>query len=330
MALGEFELIDRYFRPLQQVGAQQSGRIVTGIGDDAAVLELPPNRQLVAALDTLVEGVHFPVDSPPASIGHRALAVNLSDLAAMGATPAWYLLSLTLPRVNEDWLAEFAQGMYALAQRASIALVGGDTTRGPLSLSVQVMGHVAPGAAITRTGARPGDLLYVSGNPGDAAAGLALELDSRCDERNDDDSQRTLRQRFRYPQPRLALGSALVGLASAAMDVSDGLAADAGKLAAASGCGARIDAERLPLSAALRAHCTPAQALRHALSGGDDYELCFTVPQARATELASRAAQCGTTVTRIGAIEAAPGLRLFHEGRALAQDFCGFDHFART
>lgn len=326
--MGEFELIDRYFRPLQQSGPAGRERILTGIGDDAAVLELPPGRQLVAALDTLVEGTHFPVGSPPASIGHRALAVNLSDLAAMGAEPAWYLLSLTMPRADEAWLAALAQGMHALAARVPIALVGGDTTRGPLSLSVQVLGHVAPGEALTRAGARPGDLLFVSGSVGDAAAGLALELDADSDERQDDAAQATLRSRFRFPVPRLSLGRALRGLASAAIDVSDGLAADAGKLAAASGCGLRIDTDRLPLSDALRAACAPALALRHALAGGDDYELCFSLPPSQLPEFAARIAEGGTKATCIGVIESTPGVRLFDAGRPQHLDFPGFDHFA--
>jgi thiamine-monophosphate kinase len=325
--MGEFDLIDRYFRPLQQGDVRSCGHIVTGIGDDAAVLELSPGRQLVAALDTLVEGVHFPAGSPAASIGHRALAVNLSDLAAMGAEPAWYLLSLTMPRVDEVWIAELAQGMQALAQCAPIALVGGDTTRGPLSLSVQVLGHVAPGAALTRAGARPGDRLFVSGSVGDAAAGLALELAGRAAQ-DDTDAERTLRRRFAYPAPRLSLGRQLVGLASAAIDISDGLFADAAKLALASGAGVRIDIERLPLSDALRATCAPEQALQYALAGGDDYELCFTLPPAAQPELIARAAQCGTEVTCIGVIESTMGARLFEHGRPVQREFPGFDHFA--
>lgn len=326
--VGEFELIDRFFRPLQQVGASGREGIVTGIGDDAAVLALPPGRHLVAALDTLVEGVHFPVGSPAASIGHRALAVNLSDLAAMGAEPAWFLLSLTMPKVDEPWLEALSQGMHSLARRAPIALVGGDTTRGPLSLSVQVLGHVAPGEALTRAGARPGDLLFVSGDVGDAAAGLQLELAGAPGKAPETPAQAHLRSRFCFPSPRLSLGRALRGLASAAIDVSDGLAADAGKLAHASGCGAHLDVERLPLSDALRATCDPERALRHALAGGDDYELCFTLPPGELPELASRLAEGGTKVTCIGVIESTPGTRLYRNGQLLALDLPGFDHFA--
>jgi thiamine-monophosphate kinase len=326
--VGEFELIDRYFRPLQQVGTAGRERIITGIGDDAAVLELPHGRQLVAALDTLVEGIHFPAGSPPESIGHRALAVNLSDLAAMGAEPAWYLLALTLPRADEAWLAALAQGMHALARRAPIALVGGDTTRGPLSLSVQVLGHVAPGGAITRAGARPGDLLFVSGTVGDAAAGLALEKGDHAGRRPDTADEAFLRGRFRFPTPRLSLGRALSGLATAAIDVSDGLAADAGKLAQASGCGVCIDIGRLPLSAELRASCEVGQARRYALDGGDDYELCFALPPGGLPELAARLADGGTNVTCIGVIESTPGLRISGDGPTRAAEIAGFDHFA--
>jgi thiamine-monophosphate kinase len=246
----------------------------------------------------------------------------------MGAEPAWYLLSLTMPNTEETWLAALAQGMHELARRVPIALVGGDTTRGPLSLSVQVLGHVAPGEAITRAGARPGDLLFVSGDVGDAAAGLALEMAGARGEAPDTPAQSHLRSRFCFPSPRLSLGRALRGLASAAIDVSDGLAADAGKLAQSSGNGARLDLECLPLSAALRGTCDPALALRHALSGGDDYELCFTLPPGELPELAARLADGGTKVTCIGVIESSPGLRLFKQGQPCTLDFPGFDHFA--
>ena len=324
MPIGEFELIDRYFR------AASPGRadVRLGIGDDAAVLSVPPDRQLVAAIDTLVEGRHFPVGTSPRSLGHRALAVNLSDLAAMGADPAWFLLALTLQRADEVFLEQFARGMHELAQRHNVQLVGGDTTSGPLSVTVQALGFVRAGEALQRSGGQAGDLLFVSGNPGDAAAGLALEM-GRVDLPTGSDGILTtlLRQRFLFPTPRLDLGRALRGLASACIDVSDGLAADALKLAAASGCGARIEVEQLPLSAALRAVVGPATALQHALNGGDDYELCFTVPAARLAELAQRIATVKCAVTCIGVLESVPGMRVCSAGKAVAMDVGGFDHF---
>ena len=323
--MGEFEIIERYFRPLQRPGAPAQG-VVAGIGDDAAVLAAPAGRQLVAAIDTLVEGVHFPVGSPPHSIGHRALAVNLSDLAAMGAEPAWFLLALTLPAADAAWLGEMSRGLAELAARECIALVGGDTTRGPLTLSVQVLGFVEPAHALLRSGAQPGDLLFVSGTPGDAAAGLALLMNQAMSP--DEQSSRVLKARFEYPAPRVALGRALRGLASACIDVSDGLAADAGRLASASGCGARIEIEQLPLSPALRRAVPEQQALRHALTGGDDYELCFTVPPGRLPELAERAAAAATPVACIGVMESTSGVRILRQGAPVALDGGGFDHFA--
>ncbi len=335
---GEFGLIERYFGEPERGNA--AAGVITGIGDDAAVLAVPPGAMLVSAVDTLVEGRHFPPGSPAASVGHRVLAVNLSDLAAMGADPGWYLLSLTLPELDEDWLAGFSAGLRQLARRSGIALVGGDTTRGPLAVSVQVLGFTAPGSALLRSGARPGDLLFVSGSPGEAAAGLALELaagtgagagagGSAGDPAPGGGNPATqhLRRRFRFPEPRLALGRALRGLASACIDVSDGLAADALRLAQASGCGLGIDADALPLSAELIEISGAEQALVQALSGGDDYELCFTVPAARLAELPQRLAAGACTATCIGVIEARPGLRVRRNGSPFALARTGFDHF---
>ncbi len=272
--------LERYFRGPAEALRRQRGDVALGIGDDAALLQVPPGMQLVAALDTLVEGRHFPAGTPPESLGHRALAVNLSDLAAMGAEPAWFLLSLTMPEARVDFLEDLSRGLLNLAQEHRVALVGGDTTSGPLSVSVQALGLVQPGTALQRNAARPGDLLFVSGTPGDAAAGLALEMGSPPGREVAAAQQQWLRRRFLFPTPRLALGQALRGLASACIDVSDGLAADAGKLAQASGLRARIDVERLPISAALQARLGIA-AVRAALTGGDDYELCFTVAPSR-------------------------------------------------
>jgi thiamine-monophosphate kinase len=324
MAIGEFELIDRYFRPL--VGSRRE--VVLGIGDDAALLAVPSGMQLVAALDTLVEGKHFPVGSPAHSIGHRALAVNLSDLAAMGAEPAWYLLALTLPAIEDSFVAELARGMQELAARFDMSLVGGDTTAGPLSLSVQASGFVRPGEALLRSGASPGDLLFVSGSLGEAAAGLQLEMGNVGGLIGDGGSSAALlRQRFLYPTPRVALGKALRGLASACIDVSDGLVADAGKLAASSGCAIRIETQQLSISAALEAVLGTERALQLLLSGGDDYELCFTLPAARLAELPTRLLGANCPVACIGVVENGSGVTVCTRGKPVDIARSGFDHF---
>jgi thiamine-monophosphate kinase len=328
MALGEFELIERYFRQPAESLRGQRGDAPLGIGDDAALLTPPPGLQLVAALDTLVDGRHFPSGSPPRSIGHRALAVNLSDLAAMGAEPAWFLLSLTMPRADESFLEAFAGGMLQLATGHRIALVGGDTTAGPLSVSVQALGFVPPGEALQRAGGAAGDLLYVSGTPGDAAAGLQLAMGESGRAFLDEQQRQHLLDRFHYPQPRVALGRLLRGVASACIDVSDGLAADAGKLAAASSCAAVIELERLPLSAALTAFAGEEAGQRLALSGGDDYELCFSVPPGRATQLSSLLREAGCAVSCIGQLVEGQGVQVTRGGEAAALETTGFDHFA--
>ncbi len=325
MALGEFELIEKFFRAPAESLRRERGDVVLGIGDDAALLQVPAGMQLVAALDTLVEGRHFPRGTSPASLGHRALAVNLSDLAAMGAQPAWFLLSLTMPEARPEFLESLAGGMLALAQEHRIALVGGDTTAGPLAVTVQALGLVPAGTALHRNSAQPGDLLYVSGTPGDAAAGLALEQGAEAS-RLDEKQQHWLRQRFLYPTPRVALGLALRGLASACIDVSDGLAADAGKLAHASACGAAIEVERLPLSVPLQAQLAGGAA-HMALTGGDDYELCFTVAPSRAHELASRLANVKCQATQIGVMEQQAGVRVMQRGVPVQFDLGGYDHF---
>lgn len=327
MGLGEFELIERYFRRAGAAQAMRRGDVPLGIGDDAAVLAPPPGQQLVAALDALVEGRHFPPGVAPRSIGHRALAVNLSDLAAMGAQPAWFLLSLTMPAADEAFLDEFARGLIGLADEHGVALVGGDTTGGPLAVAVQALGTVAPGRALTRGGGREGDLLYVSGTPGDSAAGLKLLLDGSAGRSLEDAQRRWLLDRFLYPTPRVALGLALAGTASACIDVSDGLAADAARLARASNCGLRIDAARLSLSPALVAFAGESGARQLALTGGEDCELCFAVPPAKARELEARLDIVKCPAACIGSLTGNGRIDLREDGRELALDAGGFDHF---
>jgi thiamine-monophosphate kinase len=322
MPLNEFELIERYFRDL---GVARSD-VRLGVGDDAALLECAPDRLLVAATDTLVEGIHFPQGSAAASIGHRALAVNLSDLAAMGAEPAWALLALTLPRVEERWLEEFSRGFAQLAKGFRVALVGGDTTRGPLCMTVELLGSVERGTALRRAGGTAGDLLFVSGTPGDAAAGLGLEQSHLTVQDASDD--RELRERFLFPCPRVTLGRRLRDYASACIDVSDGVLADAGKLAHASGCGAVLDYDQLPVSPALLRAVGPERAHELALTGGDDYELLFSVPAARAAAMLRELPPEEWTYQRIGALRSEAGASVVRNGSVIEFSHCGFDHFA--
>jgi len=315
--LGEFDLIERFF-------SRGSGRrdVLLGVGDDAALLELPPGRALVAAVDTLVEGRHFLPDAPPESVGHQALAVNLSDLAAMGADPAWVLLSLSLPESDAAWLQSFATGLYSLAERHGVALVGGDTVRGPRVVTVTALGSVEPALALRRDRARPGDVLFVSGWPGEAGAGL--EALRRGTVQGDADP---LVRRYQYAEPRLGLGRALRGVASAAMDVSDGLYGDLQKLCRASGVGARLDLRCLPVSAELARRHSRADCERWVLFGGDDYELLFTVPAERAAGVEA-AAPAALPVHRIGVIEDKSGVRCERGGRVEELRGGGYDHFA--
>lgn len=318
MPLGEFELIERY---LSRLGAQRDD-VLLGVGDDAALLRPPAGLQLAMAADTIVEGVHFPPGLAAQDIGHRVLAVNLSDMAAMGAEPAWALLTLTLPAAEPGWLRGFASGLHELARRHGTALVGGDTTSGPLTATVAIAGFVPPGQALRRAGARPGDEVWVSGTPGDAAAGLAL-LQGRL--QAPESVAEPLLRRFARPEPRVALGLVLRGVATACIDVSDGLAGDLGKLCEASGVGAAVDSTRLPRSEALRAAADPEVARRFALGGGDDYELLFTLPPG--TDAAELERGAGLRLTRIGSIVAGYGVSV--DGAPAERDVVhGFDHFA--
>jgi thiamine-monophosphate kinase len=325
----EWELIERYFRDL---GSPRED-VVLGIGDDAALLRVAAGSELVLTTDALIEGVHFLPGASAQSLGHRALAVNLSDIAAMGASPSWALLSLNLPAIDEGWLREFAIGFGALAQRHRVSLVGGNLSRGALSITVQLAGLVPAGQALRRDGARAGEELYVSGTPGDAAQGCAQGLCEQGaalpqDALPQDVDSGYLLQRFQYPTPRVALGEALRGVASGCIDVSDGLYADAARLLQASGCGAELSVESLPLSEPLRRACAP-QAWRAALLGGEDYELCFTAAPEQAPRIAALAVRTGVPLTRIGVLTAARGLTLRSGASTIAATFSGFEHFSR-
>lgn len=323
MPQSEFELIGKYFARL---GANRND-VRIGIGDDGAVIMPPASRELVAVTDSLVEAVHFPVGSPAASIGHRAFAVNLSDIAAMGAEPAWALLALTMPERDDDWLEEFARAAGDLCRRHGVALIGGDTTRGPLSVTVTIMGIVPIGVALERGGGQAGDAIFVTGSPGDSAAGLALEQGRL--HVADPMSAQILRDRFLFPTPRCEVGIALRGLASACIDVSDGLGGDLEKLCEASGCGAEIEAASLPISDALSIAVGREIAREYALTGGDDYELLFTVPLARLGAMTQAIAQGLGPVTRIGSLVSGKGVRVFSRAGVMQFSGAGFDHFAR-
>lgn len=316
----EFRLIDR----IRERTAHPREDVPLGIGDDAALLAVPPGQQLAVAIDTLVEGVHFPHGTAPQDIGWKALAVNLSDLAAMGAAPAWALLALTLPSAEPALVDALADGFAHLAREHGVALVGGDTTRGPFSLSVAVHGFVPPGLALRRAGACVGDAVLVTGTLGDAAAGLRLaQGDPASDRANVHHGY--LLERLHRPQPRVRAGLALRGHANACIDVSDGLLADLGHICTASGVGAELDTAALPLSPALRATFDETAARGCALGGGDDYELCFTVPLARLAATQAALAAIGCPATRIGHIVEEPGVRV--HGAAATPAKPGWDHF---
>ncbi len=320
MPLGEFDLIARYFaRP-----ARPARRAALGVGDDCALLAPAAGMQLATSCDMLVEGRHFLSTVAPDRLGHKALAVNLSDLAACGAAPLAFTLALSMPRAEEAWLEGFSRGLFALADAHGCELVGGDTTQGPLNICISVFGEVPAGQALLRSGARAGDDLYVSGTLGDAR--LALEafrgtLDLAGDVLT------MARAAMELPQPRVALGVALRGFATSAIDVSDGLLGDLAHLLRLSGVGARLEVDTLPRSVTLAAQPLAVQR-ECTLAGGDDYELLFTAPPGRADAVQAAAVTGGVAATRIGRIEADAGMRLFDAaGRALPNTWGSFDHF---
>lgn len=320
MALSEFELIQNCFA--EQAAASLHPDVRLGIGDDCAILSPTAGQDLLVTVDTLVAGVHFPDTLSPSQIAGRCLAVNLSDLAAMGAKPAWFTLALTLPEANEAWLREFSRGLFELASQYGISLVGGDTTRGPLSITIQAHGYAPEGLALRRDGAKPGDLIYVSGSVGDAGAGLGLTLKGHIDESD------FLVQRFVSPTPRLALGQKLLTIASAAIDISDGLLADLGHILKRSQVGAQLQSDYVPVSKALLEAVGKEQALQLALSAGDDYELCFCVSAEQVAEMEILAKQVGVDVSQIGVITREPGLTVLDEyGQLMPLTKTGYQHF---
>nr|WP_206171851.1 thiamine-phosphate kinase [Thiorhodococcus mannitoliphagus] len=310
-------MIRRYFA---DIGPPRSDTAL-GVGDDCALLEIPLGQTLAVSIDTLVSGVHFLPDCDPECLGHKSLAVGLSDLAAMGAQPAWSTLALTFPAAEEAWISAFSRGFARLSDAHGMRLVGGDTTRGPLSVTVQVHGLVPADAAIRRSGARPGDRVYVSGTLGDAGLALRRMLAG-------EGVDASLRSRLECPEPRVRLGQGLRGLASAMIDVSDGLAADLGHILEASGVGAEIELARLPLSPLVAEVVQGTGDWSLPLSSGDDYELCFCVPQRHEERVEAVAQTAGLPLTLIGTLSAAPGLRLrLPNGDRLETERTGYDHF---
>jgi thiamine-monophosphate kinase len=320
----EFELIAKYF-------TRATPGAVLGVGDDCALLAPTPGMQLAVSSDMLLEGRHFSPQDSPAGIGHKSLAVNLSDLAAMGATPRWATLSIALPEENDAWLTAFARGFFRLADLHGIELVGGDTTRGALTISITVMGEVPPGQALRRDGAQPGDDVWVSGVIGSAAMALAYRQGRLFMEQID--AARVLPALY-LPTPRVELGIALRGIASSAIDISDGLLGDIGHIlqrsqTAAIAIGARLEFSALPTLPAVQKYLHEAVARDCVLAGGDDYELCFTAPADRRDAVAAAAQSTGVAVTRVGSIVAGPGLVVVDaSGQPLPIERTGYDHFA--
>lgn len=329
MALTEFEIIARYFSDLGSQSAHSPLTVDLGVGDDCAMLSLSADQQLAVSLDTLVEGVHFPKDAPPHLIAHRALTTATSDLAAMGATPAVFTLALTLPGINEDWLESFSQGLADCAAAYPMRLIGGDTTRGALSISIQVHGTLAKTRALKRSGAEVGDLIYVSGTLGDAAAALAV-IEGRL--RVDDQQQsQYFIQRFYQPSARIMLGQSLLGVASAAIDVSDGLLADVAHIADASQSGAEVYVSQLPISPELKAVADGDSLNRYALVGGDDYELCFTIAPQHREQIKEFSELFGLPLTEVGRITAGQGVScLAANGELLDFSQKGYQHFNKS
>jgi len=318
--MSEFDLIRRLQNTVNAGHADVKYPADVGIGDDAAVLSIKNNQQLLVTTDTLVSGVHFPSETPAADIGFKSLAVSLSDLAAMGGEAGWFFLALTLPQADETWLDEFASGLAALSETAGVQLAGGDTTSGPLSITITALGLVPQGHALLRGTAAAGDLVVVSGTPGLAALGLA-------DYKKNQSTAGLSWLALTRPQPRLALGKALRGTASSCIDISDGLLADLGHIAKASQMGAEIWLEHLPQADVMQL-LQVADRWNMQLSGGDDYELCFTLPADREGELHDIAAKSGVSLTVIGQITEEPGLRcLLADGSGFVPRQAGFDHF---
>lgn len=325
----EFSIIEKYFTSQSQPRQD----VIIGVGDDCAITKVPANQALATTTDTLVSGVHFLPDTAPSDIAHKALAVNLSDLAAVGAVPAWISLAISLERTDEDWLDEFSDTLARLCEYYSINLIGGDTTRGPLSITITAQGFVPPESIATRSGAKPGDLLYVTGTLGDAGAGLDIllgKLDcstlTTLNLQQQDTIASYLTERHYKPTPRVLAGTALRRMISSCIDLSDGLLGDIQHIMRASKCGAHINVESLPISPALAALVSAEQAFEYALSAGDDYELCFSLPQKNTSELELALNAANVNFTCIGQIVGGNTLILTHNGHPYQPTGHSFEH----
>ncbi len=315
----EFELIAKHF-------TRPAANAVLGVGDDAALVDVSNGMDLAVSTDTMVSGTHFFPDVDPENLGHKALAVNLSDMAAMGAMPYWTMLALTLPSVDDDWLAAFAKGFFDLAAEFDVSLIGGDTTRGPLSLTVTIMGEVPAGAALRRNGAKAGNDVWVSGNIGDAALAVAHRHGKVVLTETD---YHEAVMRLYEPTPRVKLGQALRGMATAAIDVSDGLLADLGHICRLSGVGATVDLNSIPVSPIGARHVSSSAGLTAIVAGGDDYELCFTAPANARESIAELTDMLNIPLARIGQIRRGKGVSLLGpEGKPMKIDGRGYDHFS--
>ncbi|TDJ64868.1 MAG: thiamine-phosphate kinase [Proteobacteria bacterium] len=319
--MDEFELVDRYFRPLGSVAAG----IVLGIGDDCAILDAPSDEQLVVTTDTHVESVHFPAGADAREIAYRSCVTSLSDVAAMGASARWASLAMTLPRAADSWLEAFARGVAEALQQCGAVLIGGDTTAGPLVITWHIIGTVAAGAALRRGGAQVGDLVYVSGTLGDAAGALELGL---IDGGSYNKFQQELRARYWSPQPPFELARKLCGVATSCIDISDGLIADLAHIAESSDCGAEVEFSKIPIAPALLQLAGLERARRLAATGGDDYELCFTIPPSCESALLGLAGDAGLSVTQIGRMTSGAGVRVIADsGATVDLGQVGYRHF---
>lgn len=323
MALGEFSLINKYF-----LSPSNRKEVSVGIGDDCAIVSVPADKQLAVTTDTLVDGVHFPSDTSPEDIACKAVVVNLSDLAAMGAEPAWLTLALSLPRVDESWIKSFSESFRETADNYNVQLIGGDTTQGPLSITVQAMGLVEPEKIMRRDAARPGDAIYVSGTLGDAAAGLKILQQGHVT----DENHAWLVARLNRPQARVELGLKVSECCRCAIDISDGLAADLGHILEASNCGATVNIDRIPLSHQLVEYSTNRNEVdwTMVLAGGDDYELCLVVTAEYENKLMKIAGETALPLTRVGVVEDHGSLNIIDEtGAKYLLDHGGYEHFIK-
>lgn len=316
----EFQLIEQFFKNR----GQKRRDVILGIGDDCALVQPAEGKVIAISCDTLVEGVHFFADMPAHALGYKSLAVNLSDLAAMGAEPAWMTLALSLPEVDTQWLADFSNGLFEIADYYSVALVGGDTTRGPRCINLTINGQIPKGKSLKRSGAKVGDWIYVTGTLGDSALGLDM---LRGVQAVKPEYKEYLLNRHYYPTPRVLAGQALRGLASSAIDLSDGLVSDLSHILKASNVGATINANAIPLSSSLKNSVTAEQALAYALTGGEDYELLFTVPESQRGAIDTALIHSGVKFVNVGQICSGDKIKFTLDGQPFMPEFKGFEHF---